>query len=60
VKKFPQQLYAKIEKDGDTSFFIADDNYSALSEPNETIKVGVYELVTTVAVEQKTVIRRGA
>lgn len=43
--KLPNTLYVKIEKDGSTEYFVADESAAALVEMNETITLGKYSLV---------------
>lgn len=47
MKKLPNTLYVKIEKDSGTEYFVADDEAAALVEMGQKIKIGVYELVET-------------
>lgn len=55
-KTFPETLYLKIEKERDPEddFFIATEDYSDLSEPESTVDVAVYELVTVKHAVNKT------
>lgn len=55
-KTFPQTLFVKIEKEREPEddFFIATENYSDLSKPEETVDVAVYELAAIKRVVNKT------
>ncbi len=59
MKKFPKTLYAKIEDDGDTHYFVATEKMVELAEVGETVKVGVYELVNQGEVEGAAVFHQG-
>lgn len=56
MKKFPKTLYVKIEHEcePEDDFFIASDDVSDLSEPEETVEVAVYDLVTVKSAVNKT------
>ena len=56
MKLFPQTLYVKIEHDREPEddFFIASNLVSDLSEPEETVEVAVYDLVTVKKAVNKT------
>lgn len=45
IKKLPKLLFAKIEKDRDDSFIIADDTQNSLLESGAVVRVGIYKLV---------------
>jgi len=47
AKQLPKKLFVKVETDGDSSYFIADDTIYSMVEMGETIKVGTYQLVET-------------
>lgn len=49
--RLPKRLYARIAKDGDVSYFIADDNPAALVEMGERIMIGIYQLVEMTSAE---------
>jgi hypothetical protein len=51
AKKFPAKLFVKIEEDGKTLYFVPADSLNELADMNETIKIGVYQLVETVFAE---------
>jgi hypothetical protein len=51
AKKLPTTLYVKIEKDGTTEYFVADDEMYGLVEKGDRIKIGTYELVETTMAE---------
>lgn len=55
-KIFPKTLYVKIEKERqpEDDFLIADEDYSNLSEPEENVKVAIYDLVTVKTAVNKT------
>lgn len=46
MKQLPKTVYVKREKDGDMSYFIADENLEALVNDGEEITtIGEYKLV---------------
>lgn len=45
AKQLPKKLFVKIEKDGSTEYFLADENAAALVEMGEKVKIGTYQLV---------------
>lgn len=45
AKKFPKNLYVKIEKDGSTEYFSADEMLWPLVEMGEKVKIATYQLV---------------
>lgn len=47
AKKLPKVLYVKVEQDGDSHYFVADENVYNLGEMGEKIKIGTYKLVDT-------------
>jgi hypothetical protein len=53
TKQFPKTLYAKIEKDGDTSYFVAvaDEGIYGLAEHGKKIKVATYKLIEVNSVD---------
>lgn len=44
-KQLPKKLFVKIEKDGSTDYFVADEDAASLVEMGETLKIGTYQLV---------------
>ncbi len=50
-RKFPDVLYAKIEEDGDSSYFCADADMNNLANVGETVRVGTYKLVGLIDVD---------
>lgn len=48
MKNFPRTLYVKIEheREPEDDFFIASNDVSDLSKPEETVKVAIYKLDT--------------
>ena len=56
MKEFPKTIYVKIEeeREPEDSFFIANEDYTNLSESEENIKVAVYDLVTIKTAVNKT------
>jgi len=55
-KTFPKTLYVKIEeeRDPEDDIFLADEDYSILSESETTVPIAVYELVTVKRAVNKT------
>lgn len=49
--QFPKTLFVKVEEDGGTEWFVADDDAVSLAEAGEKIKVARYELVETSSLE---------
>lgn len=47
AKQFPKKLFVKIEKDGSTEYFCADESAAALVEMNDTMKIATYQLIET-------------
>ena len=47
AKALPHRLYAKREKDGDTEYFIASEDFEDLGAIGEVIEIGVYSLADT-------------
>lgn len=45
AKRFPKQLFVKVQKDGNLEYFTADEDAYALVEMGEKIKVATYQLV---------------
>jgi hypothetical protein len=46
-QKFPKDLFVKIEKDGDSEYFLADADGESVAEIGKEITVGVYRYVET-------------
>lgn len=44
--KFSKVLYVKIERDGESSYPVADDDMASLAEMGMTVLVGVYKLAS--------------
>lgn len=42
---FPKTLFVKTEKDGSTSYFVADEDAASLVEMGESIKIATYQLI---------------
>jgi len=51
---FPKTVYVKIEDDGEDNFLVAGAALSDISESEDTIEVGVYELTTIKKAVNKT------
>lgn len=51
MKKLPKTIAVTIERDGDTSYFLADKTPSDLAELGEVRTVGLYELKQVMKVE---------
>jgi hypothetical protein len=47
MKKFPTTLYVKTEKDGASTYFVADANAALLVEMGEKVTIAKYQLVET-------------
>ena len=43
--RFPQTLYVKVRKEGDTEWFDAQEDASDLVEMGERVRVGKYQIV---------------
>lgn len=56
IDKLPKTIYVKIESDGDDDFLIAGAAPSEISESEDSIEVGVYDLVTTKKATNKTIL----
>jgi hypothetical protein len=50
-KNLPRKLFAKIERDGDISYFVADESIYPLVEKGEKVQIGTYQLVETAYAE---------
>lgn len=48
---FAKALFIKQEKDGDTSYYVADADPASLVTTGEKILVGIYELVALEEIE---------
>lgn len=51
--KFPKTLYVKYEEDGDSYYFLADEDPAAHAEVNGKVRVGVYDLRVATTVTAK-------
>lgn len=51
AKQLPKKLFAKIEHDGDNSYFVADSDLYTLVEKGEKVQIGTYQLVETTYAE---------
>ncbi len=47
AKSLPRRLYVKRMKDSDTEYFVADEDFKALGNLGEVIKIGVYSHTET-------------
>lgn len=56
AEKFPEKIYVKREYDEDESYLLCSEKPSDISEQEDTIKVGVYELTQVTNLVNKTVI----
>lgn len=56
MNKLPETIYVKIEYDGDDDFLIAGEVPSDISESEDSIEVGMYSLVATKTVTNKTIL----
>lgn len=45
AKKLPKTLFVKIEKDGSTEYFVADDEAACLVEMGQKVRIGTYKLI---------------
>jgi len=45
VKKLPKTLFVKREEDGDTHYFVADEEINSLVDMSGKVWVGTYKLV---------------
>ena len=55
-EKLPERIYVKREYDGDDSFLLCAEESNGISESEDTIEVGEYQLVRKVNLVNKTVI----
>jgi hypothetical protein len=51
MKQLPKKLFAKLEHDGDNSYFVADTDAYTLVEKGEKVQIGTYQLVETAYAE---------
>ena len=51
MAKFKKRIYVEIQKDGDTEYLVAHNDYYDAAKLGERIKVGVYQLVEMREVE---------
>jgi hypothetical protein len=51
AKNFPARLFVKIEKDGDTEYFTADDEAAYLVDMGDKIKIATYALTSVATAE---------
>lgn len=49
--KLPKTLFVKMEKEGDTTYPVADTSLVGLAEMGEKLKIGVYTLTETIEAE---------
>ena len=47
AKKLPKRIFVKREIDGELEYLCADEDIQNLSEKDETLTVGEYQLKTT-------------
>jgi hypothetical protein len=53
ANKLPKELYTFVEQDGDSEYFITNDNLEQCATFEEERIIGVYALVRTVKVSAK-------
>lgn len=55
-EKFPEKIYIKREYDGDDSYLLCGEEPGDISESEDVIEVGEYQLVRKVNLVSKTII----
>ena len=54
IMKFPKQIFVKWEDDGDEKWLVAQETAAGIVEADETVTVGIYQLIRTTKASAET------